>query len=221
MSPNSKTYAGHPNGTVEYFVTVNGAALPNIKEEGMPEDYTGFCWGYGGSGPNALASSLLFDYFEGEKSLEKVWHEGGLIGPTPPWIHYARPFLDWFVRPTSQQSEWVLTSGQIDEWLQTQEPYDMQAWERYVDLQKEHPGPITFSAVRRAVQALTDFQLAALNNVMQVDWDPRKIDGYDKVSHLFTTDNNGIPIAHRLVKRSFAAIVNERLTEESRQSSAE
>jgi len=32
---------------------------------------TGFCWGYGGSGPAQLAFSILFDYLNGDK--QRVW----------------------------------------------------------------------------------------------------------------------------------------------------
>lgn len=74
-----------------------------------------------------------------------------------------------------------------------------------------NPEETTRIGVRTAAQQLTNQELAAQNNVMQVDWDPRNVLGYEKISHLYTEKRGEIPVAHALVKDEFAQIALERL----------
>jgi hypothetical protein len=65
-------------------------------------------------------------------------------------------------------------------------------------------------AVNVATKELTDLELAALNNVAQVNMDPRgRIFDYDDVKHLFT-EMNGTRM-HEETKRALALVVNRRL----------
>lgn len=64
-------------------------------------------------------------------------------------------------------------------------------------------------AVAMACERLTDLELAAINNMAQVDWDPQRVSGYEKVKHLFT-EANGTRM-HGDVKDALASVVLERL----------
>jgi hypothetical protein len=68
-----------------------------------------------------------------------------------------------------------------------------------------------YAVVEFVAEKLTDDELAALNNVMQVEWDPRKIPGYEKAESLFTERRGDVPIAHNGIKEAFAQVVIRRI----------
>ena len=67
------------------------------------------------------------------------------------------------------------------------------------------------NGVLLVTKEMTDAELAAQNNVMQVNWDPRNVQGYEKIQHLYTLEQDGVPVAHEEVKKAFASIVLDRL----------
>lgn len=65
-------------------------------------------------------------------------------------------------------------------------------------------------SVDMITEQLTDLELAVLNNVGQLDMDPRgRVFDYDKVKALFTI-NNGTRM-HEETKAALAAVINQRL----------
>lgn len=81
---------------------------------------------------------------------------------------------------------------------------------------------IVAALVKRTADTLTNEELAALNNAMQVDFDPRNAMGYEKAKDLFTLrkprvdpltkKDELIPLAHEDVKNLFTQIVLARLS---------
>jgi hypothetical protein len=125
-----KVYVGKFSPNHNYQVFINGERLRNLSYPSADAECSGFSWGYGGGGPNALAHSLLFDFFDGSDEIDSEWQWVG--GQKPPWIHFWTPFLDWFIRTTPRESEWVLTGEEIAEWIGTLPEYDFAAWEAYI-----------------------------------------------------------------------------------------
>lgn len=68
----------------------------------------------------------------------------------------------------------------------------------------------TYAVVALVCERLTDIELAAINNVAQVDWNPRMAVAYEKIKHLFT-EGGGMRM-HTDVKEALARVVLERLT---------
>ena len=70
-----------------------------------------------------------------------------------------------------------------------------------------------YAVVSLATQDLTDLELAVLNNVAQLDGDPRVTLGSEKYLHLFDTkDASGRPRMAEETKAALAAVVLKRLT---------
>ncbi len=66
------------------------------------------------------------------------------------------------------------------------------------------------AAVEMACEGLSDMELAVLNNVAQVDWNPKGYPWYEKVRYLFT-DLDGTRM-HQATKDALASVVLERLS---------
>jgi len=69
---------------------------------------TGFCWGYGGSGPADLARSILWDYLGAEPSAS-LYHD----------------FKFEFV--TKWGAEWTITENEIEKWIRSRPEKDILA----------------------------------------------------------------------------------------------
>lgn len=75
-----KTYIGHIVGDDEdriiTVVTNNTEAHTlDLRLDLANHSPTGFCWGYGGSGPAQTALAILADYFQDDKKALKYYHE--------------------------------------------------------------------------------------------------------------------------------------------------
>ena len=69
-----------------------------------------------------------------------------------------------------------------------------------------------YAVVALATKDLTDLELATLNNVAQLDGDPRVTLGSEKYLHLFDTkDANGKPRMADETKAALATVVLKRL----------
>jgi hypothetical protein len=66
-------------------------------------------------------------------------------------------------------------------------------------------------SVRAATEDFTAAELAALNEVAQTGRDPHSIDGYTRISDLFTEDNGRR--MHRETRLALAAVTLSRLTQ--------
>ena len=70
-----------------------------------------------------------------------------------------------------------------------------------------------YAVVSLATKDLTDLELAVLNNVAQLDGDPRITLGSEKYLHLFDTkDANGRPCMASETKAALASVVLNRLS---------
>jgi hypothetical protein len=69
-----------------------------------------------------------------------------------------------------------------------------------------------YAVVALATQGLSDLELAILNNVAQMDGDPRGKLGAEKYLHLFDTVKDGKPHMHELTKDALASVVLQRLS---------
>lgn len=70
-----------------------------------------------------------------------------------------------------------------------------------------------YAVVSLATQNLSDLELAVLNNVAQLDGDPRVTIGSEKYLHLFdSVDGTGKPRMASETKDALAAVVLKRLT---------
>ncbi len=65
-------------------------------------------------------------------------------------------------------------------------------------------------SIQYACSALSDTELAAINNAAQCDLDPRKVAGYEKAAYLFTEE--GGTKMHAETKDALARIVLQRLS---------
>jgi hypothetical protein len=76
-----------------------------------------------------------------------------------------------------------------------------------------NPEDIARTGTVVALQSLTDQELAALYNAVTANFDPRRVMGYEKVSHLFTEveNPNGPPTMHQLVRQGLEAAVKQRI----------
>jgi|FLYK01.1.fsa_nt_gi hypothetical protein len=83
-------------------VTVDGEPLP-MSDLARRKSPTGYEWGYGGSGPSALAHSIL-TYEFGEQVADRHFQE------------FKRDIVGAFPRDQGG-SEWTLTSAEIRAWL--------------------------------------------------------------------------------------------------------
>jgi hypothetical protein len=80
-------YIGHiinepgPRGTIDVDRTIT-----RVRSDGKTEDLdlrldlanhspTGFCWGYGGSGPAQTALAILADYFEDDQTALRLYQQ--------------------------------------------------------------------------------------------------------------------------------------------------
>lgn len=72
---------------------------------------------------------------------------------------------------------------------------------------------IMYAVVSLATQELSDLELAVLNNVAQLDGDPRGKLGSEKYLHLFdTVDASGKPHMSGETKDALASVVLQRLS---------
>ena len=78
-------------------VIITAYDLPNVDQAGSP---SGFEWGYGGSGPAALAMSLLEDHLADHVKAERL-HQSFKSEIVEHW----------------QGDNWRITSGQIEDWI--------------------------------------------------------------------------------------------------------
>jgi len=103
----TKIYRGFNEGgntASPHLITVTDGLNERLLEHHVKHSPTGLSWGYAGSGPADLARSILWDYF-GEEP-----HPGA----------YQALKRD-FVALWPQDGNWVLTSDEIAQWLQTYE----------------------------------------------------------------------------------------------------
>lgn len=80
-------------------VTVKeGKAEETLLRHHIYHSPTGFCWGYGGSGPSDLAKSILWDYLGKEPS-------------SPLYQDFKWEFV------ATWGAEWKITSAEIKKWI--------------------------------------------------------------------------------------------------------
>ena len=73
-----------------------------------------------------------------------------------------------------------------------------------------HTSTLLIPIVSAATEDLTDAELAALNEAVQMGRDPRLLDGYVQLRDLFT--ENGCSRVHRETRVALAAVTLSRLT---------
>lgn len=86
------------------YVTVDDGGqwpLPNVR---YPHTHGGFGWGYGGSGPIALAESILADALDGDLSLAE---------------RFAVAFFEQFVKRWPQDKPFRVTRAEVLQWLES------------------------------------------------------------------------------------------------------
>lgn len=77
---------------------------------------------------------------------------------------------------------------------------------------EDHMRRVMYAVVSLATKELSDLELAVLNNVAQLNGDPRITLGSEKYLHLFDAiDGTGRPRMAEETKRALATIVLERL----------
>lgn len=79
-------------------VTVKEGKEETLLRHHVYHSPTGFCWGYGGSGPADMARSILWDYL-GKEPISQLYQD----------------FKFTFV--AAWKSEWQITSTEIKEWI--------------------------------------------------------------------------------------------------------
>lgn len=68
---------------------------------------------------------------------------------------------------------------------------------------------IIFATVQNVCNKLTDDELISINLIVQLDRDPRYVEGYEKIKDIFYPGNN--MMVHDDVKWALAIIMEERL----------
>jgi len=135
-------------------------------------------------------------------------------------VGYVQSITPWFC-PQRREQELI---DQTAEWLDVELlPYPHRAREveqlRYMHSENTFTDQIILSALDRlsamraavsiATEQLSDFELASLNLVAQLDQEPRNKPWYSKVSHLFT--EAGGTRMHAVTKNALASVVSRRL----------
>jgi Family of unknown function (DUF6166) len=114
-----KTYIGHIScpglPDEEYHISVEtgdgkaGSFYPLSLKRSLAvvnHSPTGFCWGYGGSGPAQTALAIMLDFFAGD---------------TARALQNYQDFKFKFVAGWDMNGSWRLTSQEIESWLSAQD----------------------------------------------------------------------------------------------------
>ena len=115
------TYHGFRNVRGVAHVNVDGRALRLMSPAHSP---TGFEWGYGGSGPAELSRQMLRHHFG-------TWTHSSVYQPFKREIISNLP-----------SKEWVLTTNDINEWLQSGKKLDKYEREAYAASYPESLVPV-------------------------------------------------------------------------------